>query len=213
MTDCGMCETSIEHGYLCPGCTRALAERLQRMPHLYATLEPFLAPGASGDTTGGRTGRSEAPLPVSVHVLDLRGPGGVVGILEDWHRTLQYDRRLSAPSAYGSIEGRIRRTSAALARNAPSLAVEWPAAGPFAHEIRDLEAAIETVTGGAEQPPRGTRLGPCPAEHTDGTLCGAILRLHPGDQLVTCPWCSHTYPPGTWTQLKQLIDHDERAAV
>ncbi|MFG2747237.1 hypothetical protein ACGFY0_45300 [Streptomyces chartreusis] len=213
MTDCGMCETPIEHGYLCPGCTRALADRLQRMPRLHSALEPFLTPGATGDTTSGRTGRSEAPLPVVEHVLDLRGPGGIVGVLEDWHKAMQRDRRLSPPRSYGTIEGRISRAAHALARNAPSLAVEWPAASLLAREVYDLERDVASITGTTEQTPRGTRLGPCPAEHTDGTLCGAILRLHSGEQLVTCPWCGHTYPPATWTQLKQLIDHDEQRAA
>lgn len=213
MTDCGMCETPIEHGYLCPGCTRALADRLNRMPRLYTALEPFLQPGTTGDHTGARTGRAEAPLPAAEHVLTLRGPGGIVGVLEDWHTAMQRDRMLTAPRFYGTIEGRISRASHALARNAPSLAVEWPAAGYLAREIRGVERDIESITGAIEQRPRGQRLGPCPAEYTDGSLCGAILCHHPGEQLVTCLWCGHTYPPGTWTQLRALIDHDEAAAV
>ncbi|MEU9861303.1 hypothetical protein AB0D99_10525 [Streptomyces sp. NPDC047971] len=208
-----MCENPIEDGYLCPGCTRALADRLGRMPRLYTALAPFLTPGAAGDTTGGRTGRSEAPLPVVEHVLDLRGPGGIVGVLEDWHAAMQRDRHLTPPPIFGSVEGRITRAAFALRRNAPSLAAEWPAAGLLAREIHDLERSVASIAGAIDHAPRGQRLGPCPAQHTDGSLCGAILHLRPGDTIVTCPWCSHTYPPGTWSQLKQLIDHDEQQAA
>lgn len=211
MTDCGMCETPIEHGYLCPGCTRALADRLHRMLQLYAALQPFLTPGSTGSPDGPRSGRSEAPMPVVEHVLDLRGPGGLVGILEDWHAALQRDRGFAPPRPRGSIETRIRHAALALARNAPSLAAEWPAAGDLARETRDVERTIASITGAIDRP-RGQRIGPCPAQHDDGTLCGAVLRLQPGEQVVTCQWCRSTYPPASWRQLRELIDHDQAAA-
>ena len=210
MTDCGMCETPIEHGYLCPSDTRALADRLHRMPWFYTALAGFLTP-AVRPSEGTRTGRAYAPLPVSEHVLDLRGPGGLVGVLEDWHRAMQRDRGLTAPPVYGSIENRIGRAAWALARNAPSIAAEWPAAGDLAHEIRDVERSVASIVGAVDRP-RGQRLGPCPAQHTDGSLCGAILRLQPGEQVVTCQWCGSTFPPATWAGLKKLIDHDQAAA-
>lgn len=212
MTPCGMCETSVEHGYLCPGCTRALADRLQRMPRLYTALEPFLAPSATREPGGGRTGRAEAPLPVSEPVLTLRGPGGIVGILEDWCTALYRDRGQTAPKPYGPIDRRISRAAGTLYRNTPAIVVEWPAAGDLAREVRDLELSVASVTGAIERTTRGTRLGPCPAEHADGTLCGAILRLNPGATVVTCQWCGQTYPPATWTDLHTLITHDQDAA-
>ena len=212
MTDCGMCETPIEHGYLCPSDTRALADRLHRMPRLYTALAGFLAPAVRPGDSGGRTGRAHAPLPVSETVLDLRGPGGLVGVLEDWWQALQRDRGFQPPRAYGGIEGRIRRAALALARNAPSIAMEWPAAGDLAREIHDVERSVASIVGAVDRP-RGRRLGPCPAQHTDGTLCGATLRLQPGEQVVTCPWCTTTYPPATWAGLKKLIDHDQVTAA
>lgn len=212
MNDCGMCETPIEHGYLCPGCTRALADRLHRMPHLYTTLEPFLTPGVSGAVTGGRTGRSEAPLPVVEHVLDLRGPGGIVGLVEDWRAALHHARRWPTPTPGVGIPNRVALAAGALLHSVDWISACWPEAGDLAREMRDLANDIATVTGDRERP-RGTRLGPCPAEHADGALCGAILRLPPGEQLVTCPWCGTTYPPATWPQLKELIDHDAARAA
>lgn len=206
MTDCGMCETPIEHGHLCTGCTRALADRLHRMPRLYDALAGFLTPAVRPGGEG-RAGRAHAPLPVSETVLDLRGPGGLVGVLEDWWRALQRDRGMQPPRAYGTIEGRIRRAALALARNTPSLAAEWPAAGDLAREIRDVERSVASIVGAINRP-RGQRLGPCPARFDDGTLCGAILRLQPGETVVTCPWCRSAYPPAMWAGLKKLMDAD-----
>ena len=211
MTDCGMCETPIEHGYLCPSDTRALADRLHRMPRLYTALAPFLTPAVRPGDSGGRTGRAHAPLPVSETVLDLRGPGGLVGVLERWWDAFLQDRYMLPPRIYGSIEGRIHRAARALTLNVPALAEDWPGTGPMAIEIRDVERSIASIVGAVDRP-RGQRLGPCPAQHTDGSLCGAILRLPPGEQVVTCQWCGSSFPPATWAGLKKLIDHDQAAA-
>jgi hypothetical protein len=36
---CGLCEEQLGHGHLCPGCTLATLERLNRMPGLWRSLE------------------------------------------------------------------------------------------------------------------------------------------------------------------------------
>ncbi|MEU7293346.1 hypothetical protein AB0A76_09100 [Streptomyces exfoliatus] len=212
MTTCGMCETAVEHGYLCPGCTRALADRLQRMPRLYTALGAFLAPSATREPGGGRTGRAEAPMPVSEPVLNLRGPGGIVGVLEDWRAALHVVRRWNPPTPAVGIPNRVALASTALLHSIDWLSACWPEAGDLAREMRDLERDIASITGAIERP-RGTRLGPCPAQHDDGSLCGAILRLAPGEQLVTCQWCGQTYPPATWKALHALITHDTQDAA
>ncbi|GGY29800.1 hypothetical protein GCM10010363_07840 [Streptomyces omiyaensis] len=212
MTTCGMCETVAGTAQLCTSCTRALDKRLGRMPRLYAALAPFLTPTATREPGGTPAGRTEAPLPVVEHVLDLRGPGGIVGILEDWRAAMYRDRGQTAPASTGAIETRIAHAADTLRSNLPAIAAEWPAAGLLAREIRDLEQAVATITGAVNRP-RGTRLGPCPAQHADGTLCGATLRLAPGARVITCPWCATTYPPATWTGLHALIAHDTQDAV
>ncbi|MFF0426892.1 hypothetical protein ACFYUJ_21070 [Streptomyces sp. NPDC004520] len=211
MNTCGMCETFVEHSYLCPGCTRALADRLQHMLRLYNTLEPFLTPSVARELSGGRTGRAEAPLPVVESVLTLRGPGGIVGILEDWRAALHSARRWNPPAPAVGIPNRVALASTALLHSIDWISACWPEAGDLAHEMRDLERDVATITGAVERP-TGTRLGPCPAQHDDGSLCGAILRLTPGATVVTCQWCGQTYPPATWTDLHTLITHDQDAA-
>jgi hypothetical protein len=45
------------------------------------------------------------------------------------------------------------------------------------------------------------RMGRCPQE-VHGAACGAELLLPQGQQVLRCPWCSATYPPGVWAALK-----------
>ncbi|MFB7364177.1 hypothetical protein [Streptomyces hydrogenans] len=212
MTTCGMCDTAVETAYLCHGCTHALGARLGRMPRLYAALEPFLTPSATREPGSTSVSRTEAPLPVVEHVLDLRGPGGIVGILEDWRAALHHARRWPAPTPAVGIPNRVALAAGALEHSLEWIVSSWPEASDLAREIRDLERAVATITGAVDRP-RGTRLGPCPAKHEDGTLCGATLRLAPGDQVVTCPWCATTYPPATWIGLHALIAHDTQDAA
>ena len=61
---CGLCERALEDGYLCPGDTLALAERLERMPKLYAALAGFLTPAARGSGERVSTSRTDPGLPV-----------------------------------------------------------------------------------------------------------------------------------------------------
>ncbi|MCD2465531.1 hypothetical protein MBT42_18415 [Streptomyces sp. MBT42] len=58
-------------GYLCPGCTRTLAEQLLRMPALYralARLPP--ARGPRRRSTAAMAPPPKRPWPVVEHVLD-----------------------------------------------------------------------------------------------------------------------------------------------
>jgi hypothetical protein len=204
MATCQMCEQHPADGYLCPVCTRDLATRLRRMPLLYAALAGFLAPSAAREPGSIRTGRTEAPLPVSEQVLDLRSTCGIAGVLDDWVAAMYHDRGQLTPRICGSTEQRISRAVDTLARNLPALAAEWPPVADLAHELRALERDVASITGAIDRP-RGQRLGPCPAQYDDGTLCGAVLRLPSGGTVVTCPWCGTTYPPATWPDLHTLI--------
>ncbi|MCX4780081.1 hypothetical protein [Streptomyces sp. NBC_01264] len=211
MSTCLLCEQPDETGgYLCPGCTKATVGRLHALPGLYDELLPFLAPGSSG-SSGRRPSAVSAPLPVSEVVLSLRGPGGVVGVVEDWLAAVRDARRMQAAQPVGSVESRLRAAVAGLSANMAWIAVSWPDAGTFAEEIRSLERDIASIVDPSDRGDRGTRLGACPAVDVGGVICGAILRHHPGTKAVACEWCGCTYPPATWPGLKTWMDHDERA--
>ncbi|GFH38886.1 hypothetical protein [Streptomyces pacificus] len=210
MNVCGLCEAPLEDGYLCSGCTLATARRLGRMPKLYAGLEAFLQPGGRASAQYGRTQAVDAPLPVFEPAFSLRGPGGIVGVLEDWRSAMQSDRGWREPAVAGSTERRVAVAARALSMNLDWIAASWPLAGAFAEEIRDLERDVASIVNPSEPGERGRRLGACPAVDPGGAICGAILRHFPGQSAVSCRWCGCTYPPASWPDLKVFIDQDEK---
>ncbi|MFF4246245.1 hypothetical protein ACFYY2_17505 [Streptomyces sp. NPDC001822] len=209
-----LCQLCTQHdamgGYLCPGCTKDTVARLDCLPSLYEGLLSFLAPSMA--VSQGRAGKGgPAPLPVRAEILDLRGPGGMVGVVEDWLSAVRLERGMRQPTPAGSVEGRLKAAVAGLIVNMPWIAVSWPQAGTFAEEIRALTRSASSIVSPAVDEVRGTRVGTCPAQFDDGGVCGAVLRLLPGEQVVTCSWCGTSYPPATWVELKVLIDKDTRA--
>lgn len=211
MNHCLLCEQPDETGgYLCPGCTKATVVRLECLPGLYDGLLPFLAPSVA--VSQGRSGKGgPAPLPVVEAILDLRGPGGMVGVVEDWLSAVRLERHMRQLVPAGSIEGRLKAAVSGLLANMPWIAVSWPSAGTFAEEIRDLAKSVRSIISPSAATERGTRIGNCPAQFEDGVICGAVLRLPAGERVVTCEWCQTSYPPASWTGLKVLIDEDARA--
>jgi hypothetical protein len=210
VNQCLLCDQSDETGgYLCPGCTKATVVRLECLPGLYDGLLPFLAPSAA--VSQGRSGKGgPAPLPVREEILDLRGPGGMVGVVEDWLSAVRLERRMRHLAPAGSVEGRLKAAVSGLLANMPWIAVSWPSAGTFAEEIRDLANSVRSIIAPLDPAERGIRLGKCPAVDESGNICGAILTYRRGETVVTCPWCTCAFPPATWAGLKEFIDHDEK---
>ncbi|MFE7791294.1 hypothetical protein [Streptomyces sp. NPDC057460] len=212
MNQCLLCEQPDETGgYLCPGCTKATVVRLECLPGLYDGLLPFLTPSTA--VSQGRSGKGgPAPLPVREEILDLRGPGGMVGVVDDWLSAVRLERGMRQPVPAGSVEGRLKAAVSGLLSNMPWIAVSWPSAGTFAEEIRDLTKSVRSIIAPLDPAERGIRLGKCPAVDESGNICGAILTYRRGETVVTCPWCTCAFPPATWAGLKEFIDHDEKAA-
>ncbi|MFJ8446857.1 hypothetical protein [[Kitasatospora] papulosa] len=210
-----LCQLCTQHdamgGYLCPGCTKDTVVRLECLPALYDGLRSFLAPSSSiGQGRQGKGG--PAPLPVREEILDLRGPGGMVGIVESWLAAVHQDRGWAPRVPVGSVEGRLDTAVSGLRRNMPWISVSWEQAGTFAEEIRNLARSVSSIIRPASPTEQGTRIGRCPAQFDDGGVCGAVLRLAPGERVVTCSWCRMTYPPATWVGLKVLVDQDAKVA-
>lgn len=208
MTRLCTCRTALAAGeHICPRCRSATAGRLRRLPVLYRLLQPELQP-AAGAPSYGRVGLVEAPMPVSAHVLTLRGPGGIVSILEDWWAAMQASRCGSAPVIAGTYDERVIRAATQLTFHLDYVA-EWEEGPQLARELRRLDETAMGIVCPHDTRERGTLLGPCPAEQVDGTVCGATLRHYRSSmRRVTCPWCSSVYPPHSWARLKAWIDHD-----
>lgn len=209
MTACSLCEGDAEGGYLCRGCTTATVGRLHCLPGLYSDLLPFLAPGSGGPATR-RAAAVSAPMPVSEIVLNLRGPGGIVGVVEDWVAAVRAARSMRPATPVGSVPTRLSVAVRELVGHMPWISVSWPDAGTFGEEIRNLDRDIASIVDPIDRSDRGIRLGACPAVDVSGVVCGAVLRHRSGTKLVACEWCGCTYPPATWPGLKTWIEHDEK---
>ncbi|WP_326659579.1 hypothetical protein [Streptomyces sp. NBC_00385] len=211
MGTCLLCDTNDSAGgYLCLACTKNTVVRLECLPDLYDGLLPFLAPSTA--VALGRSGKGgPAPLPVRTETLDLRGPGGMVGVVEDHLAAVRQERGMRRLVPVGSVETRLKAAVAGLRDNMPWISVSWPEAGTFAGEIRDLTRSVRSIIAPEPAVDRGERLGNCPAMDPSGTLCGAVLWLPRGEKAVRCEWCDTRYPPYVWHQLKAWMTEDEKA--
>lgn len=196
---CEMCERpAAGDDYLCAGCSRDLAERLGQLPGLYVALGGMLAPGRAADSSGRAAAAVEVPLPVRTDVVDARAE---FAVLEVWARALAADQGVAHPVARPVTEelgSRVQAASGALRVAVWWIASVWPAAGDCAREVRDLYDSARSVVGAADLP---ARMGRCP-QQVHGEPCGAELLLPQGVQVLRCPWCGATYPPGVWAALK-----------
>lgn len=193
---CELCTRPTGDAYLCPPCSADLGDRLEQLPGLYAALGAMLAPVRSAEGGGGRTAAVEAPLPLRSDVADARAD---FAVLEVWARALAQDRQQpAAVPAADDLGARVTAACAALVAAVPWIAASWPAAADCAHEVRDLYDSARSVVGAADLP---ARMGPCPTV-VHGQPCGAELLLPAGAQVLACPWCGTTYPPGVWAALK-----------
>ncbi|MFD3741609.1 hypothetical protein [Streptomyces sp. NPDC058629] len=207
-TTCTHCHAPDPTGStLCVHCTTTLTARLQQLPRMYFELEQHLAPGsASGQGRSGKGG--PAPLPLRVDILDLRAEFDTVS---GWLSAVHDARGLRGPRLAGDALTRLHTAVAGLLAHMPWIVATWPGAGDLASEIGELHRNAATVVD-PDPRPRGRRIGHCPAAYEDGVLCGAALRLQPGEQVVRCDWCGTAWPPCTWTQLKAWQTEDANAA-
>ncbi|MFD6874513.1 MULTISPECIES: hypothetical protein [unclassified Streptomyces] len=208
------CRTALPAGdHLCSRCRAATAGRLRRIPALYRLLEPELQPSAAAPSYG-RVRLVEAPMPVSSDVLTLRGPGGIVGVLEDWWSAMQASRAGSAPIIAGTIEQRVQTAAGRLAFHLDYV-VTWPQGSALATEVRRLDEQALAIVCPPDTRERGVLLGPCPATTGQGDeVCGTELRYYRGNvHGVVCPWCRVVYPPSSWADLRAWIRHDQEEVL
>lgn len=199
---CLSCEQGTAGDYLCARCTARLDGHLRLMPALYDALEAYLRPSSQVSTAvGSGCPRPDAPLPVAEPALDMRGPGGMVTVLETWRQAVAEDAGLRWPAPFGEYRGRVRRAAEGLRSLLPYVSREWPEAGLLAEEIRDLHAAARSIIAPQE---RLLRAGTCTWTDEAGEVCGAVLLVTPGRPVV-CRWCRTPYPTETWLDLAAKV--------
>ncbi|MET9923438.1 MULTISPECIES: hypothetical protein [unclassified Streptomyces] len=198
MTTCTHCHAPDPTGStLCIHCTQRLTTQLQQLPRMYAGLGILLAPSmATGQGRGGKGG--PAPLPLNGDMFDHRQEFDVVYA---WLSAVHDARGLRGPRLTGDSLTRLHTAVAGLLAHMPWIVATWPGAGDLASEIGDLHRSAATIVD-PDPRPRGRRIGHCQSIDTSGAICGAVLRLAPGEQIVRCDWCGMAWPPATWVQLK-----------
>lgn len=205
---CGLCDRDLEHGYLCPGDTLALAERLDRIPKVYAALAGFLSPAGRAATEFVSRSHAGASLPVDEAVLDLRY-GGIALVLEGWRSDVQRVRGWGEPAITGDVEERVRVAARWLGMELSWIADCYPAAGDLAREIRELEGAALSIVGA--KPDRGKPIGQCVAIDSSGVVCGATIRHRAGESKLVCGWCHAVY--GTEQDLLLLLHYQPKESA
>lgn len=159
-----------------PGCQAHIAENIDALPSLYAALAEYLAPGRRGGD--GRSGTRTAPLPCSLEVLDLRGRGGIEGILTSWEAST---RELLgwAPAEPRNVGQAVECAAEFLRLNLTWICDNHPAIDDMAREASALRRQCERqITG--EKPERRIAV----ACHCGGTL--HVTLSTPGTRCVGC---------------------------
>ncbi|MFH8751063.1 hypothetical protein ACH4GK_32020 [Streptomyces rimosus] len=155
---------------------------LHALPLLYDQLGDLLEPG-SGRGDGRVSGTRGAPLPCSLHVLDLRAPGGLVTVLADWEAAVRDELGYEAAPFRGDLRQTLAGTVTFLAANSPWIYASFSAAADLHHEVRaHHNHAQRLVTG--EQPERKIRVL-CP--------CGATLPFTVSTHGEKCRYCGAQY--------------------
>jgi hypothetical protein len=195
VTFCAVCD-SPARDRVHPGCRQRMADNLRTLPQLYRQLADALTPGRRGGD--GRSGTRTAPIPCNTEALDLRGRGGIEGVVGGWARDLCERERWDIP-AHQSVEAVVDWSCAILLANLGVLCDEHPAIRELADELRQIAGQARRIITG-EKPAIKVPVR-CP--------CGNTLRVtldSPGER---CRNCDTQYGH---TELMHLPLAERRAA-
>jgi Zn finger protein HypA/HybF involved in hydrogenase expression len=184
--------------FACRICEQRARDHLTALPGLYDQLADLLAPGSKNGGDGRVSIGRSAPIPVSLHVLDMRGPGGIVAELvaieEAWRASLRW----TATPFRGNYEQTLLGTTKFLAAN-----VTW-ACSDYAEVAFDLDV-IRQLRSKAESAVTGNRrrrvMVTCLARYDDGTQCGADLRIDISATVTRCRECGAEWGREDWVRL------------
>lgn len=189
---------------VCTRCVSAVEDRIKSLRVYYRKLADYLAPGSAGGGQPVSGGSTEAPLPVRVEVLNLRGPGGIVGVLagheDDWRAWLGWTRR----PFRGDMEQTLDGTVTFLERNWTWCADKHPAPEVFAQDVRYLVDTCRLHTEGRSDV---RVIGECPVQVVNGTtgVCGAKLFAAPYLKVIRCFKCRTEWEEKDWLKLARMM--------
>jgi DNA-directed RNA polymerase subunit RPC12/RpoP len=212
---CTNCHRLLYHDelqhYACRPCEARGRNQITELAGLYRSLSTALAPGNNANTSGRvRTSRA-APLPVSLHILDMVGPGGIVAELQAIEDNWRSARgRVQGPRNDGVnwfASWRTKSPGHAIADHTTYITynMRWACESyeEVAYDlgvIRKLHARAETAVAG---PSRRCIVVACLAEYDDGTKCGAELPIDISAAATTCRTCGARWMRDDWVRLHE----------
>lgn len=202
---CNICMYGLRDGELdrlaCRICQDRGVTMLRAFPALYDQLGGLLEPG-SGRGDGRVSGTRGAPLPCSLHVLDLRARGGLVTVLADWEAAVRAELGWPAATFRGDLRQTLAGAVAFLVANAPWIYASFSAVADLHCELRALHGhATRMVTGEKAERRVTVQCG-----------CGQPLRVTLTTPGRRCGTCGAQYGHSEVLQLP-LADRTERNAA
>jgi hypothetical protein len=140
------------------GCQQRMADSLRELPQLYRDLADALTPGRRGGD--GRSGTRTAPIPCNLDSLDLRGRGGIEGVVGGWARDLCERERWDVPQ-HRSVEAIVDWSCAILLANLGVICDEHGAVREIADELRQITGQARRIITGEKAPIKVPVLCPC----------------------------------------------------
>ncbi|MEU7149162.1 hypothetical protein AB0B15_14170 [Streptomyces sp. NPDC045456] len=202
---CAICMYGLRDGerdrLACRICQDRGTTMLRAFPALYDRLGDLLEPG-SGRGDGRVSGTRGAPLPCSLHVLDLRARGGLVTVLADWEAAVRDELGWPTATFRGDLRQTLDGVVGFLVANAPWIYASFSGAADLHREIRALHAHTQRLVTG-EQAERRV---------TVRCACGQPMRVTFTTPGRRCGTCGTQYGHSEVLQLP-LADRNERSAA
>lgn len=187
---------------MCTRCLASVEDRIKSLRAYYRKLEEYLYPGSPGGSQPVSGGSTEAPLPLRLEVLNLRGPGGITDVLagweDDWRERLGWTRRPFRGDTEQTLDG----VATFLERNWTWCADKHPTPEAFAADVRYLVDACRLHTEGRSDV---RVLGECPVVNGTTGVCGARLFAAPYLKVIRCFKCKTEWEEKDWLKLARMM--------
>lgn len=204
------------HRFVCFPCEDRTKRQLAALPALFKQLSSALVPSSSRSGEAPVKVSRDAPLPASLHVLDMVGPGGIATKLEAIEDSWRSARGRSIGPRNDGVRWfattRTKSPDHALADHITYITWNLQWACESYEEIPDDLDVISKVHSQAQAAITGERRRKiavvCLSEYDDGSQCGAELNIDVSAAITTCRSCGARWGRDDWLRL-----HEGRQAV
>lgn len=184
--------------FACRICEERASKNLRALPDLYADLGHALQPSASARSVRVSGGSKTPPLPVALHPLTLRGPGGITTKLQ----AVEDDWRRAAGRTLATFAGSTEQT---LTTAATFLRINLQWACTSYEDIADDLDTIGSLYWQARNAISGKQPHTIPVRcrllYGDGSECGAEMFVDINRSSAKCGECGTRWGRQEWVAL------------